>query len=205
MTLRAAKSDDVNQLAELHRDAFDGTIGAAAGIEYARSFVRWFMNGPDRAAIVADDGSPQGYVIGAPNGYGPRITRELAADMARGVLRHLPSVVLHPRFQRQVRARAAHLFLRRDPRGAIHDATPPDAFCLVGIATHRDARGKGFGKALVNALCDHARRVGATSVVLDVFEQNQPAVALYHSVGFTVLQREHEVQRMIRRLATEPV
>ena len=81
---------------------------------------------------------------------------------------HLPRIVLHPSFRRQVCSRVANL-LRREAKSAIADGTPSGTFCLVGIGTAAAARGKGVGKALVVAFCE---RAGARSVILDVFKDN---------------------------------
>lgn len=51
---------------------------------------------------------------------------------------------------------------------------------LVYIATHRDQRGKGLGKRLMNEACSHADG----DVALHV-EHDNPAKFLYEKVGFT--------------------
>ncbi|MGH4016994.1 MAG: ribosomal protein S18-alanine N-acetyltransferase [Pseudonocardiaceae bacterium] len=45
-------------------------------------------------------------------------------------------------------------------------------------------QGKGIGRALLRALLDHA---AGMAVFLEVRTDNEPAIALYHSEGFTVI------------------
>jgi GNAT superfamily N-acetyltransferase len=46
------------------------------------------------------------------------------------------------------------------------------------------ARGAGLGRALLNALEEHAARLGATEVVLDTNARLEAAQALYRSAGY---------------------
>jgi len=57
---------------------------------------------------------------------------------------------------------------------------------LQGLGVHPAQRGKGIARALVSAALDLARSREARKVCLRVLATNQPAQALYQSVGFTV-------------------
>ena len=56
--------------------------------------------------------------------------------------------------------------------------------CLEDLFVHADARGSGFGRALVEAALQRARERGCTRMDLDANEANEPALELYRSVGF---------------------
>jgi ribosomal protein S18 acetylase RimI-like enzyme len=56
-------------------------------------------------------------------------------------------------------------------------------------------RGRGLGRRLVDALIDWGRRQGATSAYLLVREGNQPARALYRSLGFVDVYRYANMAR----------
>lgn len=49
-------------------------------------------------------------------------------------------------------------------------------------------RGKGVGRALVNALEDEARLLGVASVVLETGTRLEPAVRMYESAGYRRIQ-----------------
>ena len=60
-----------------------------------------------------------------------------------------------------------------------------DEGAITNIATHPDARRRGFGRAVVRALLKEARKRGVRSVFLEVRESNEGAIALYRSEGFS--------------------
>ncbi|MCY7401383.1 MAG: GNAT family N-acetyltransferase [Nocardioides sp.] len=57
---------------------------------------------------------------------------------------------------------------------------------------HLDAsrRGEGLGRALMEALHDAARGLGATTMALNVFGHNTAAVRLYDSLGYAVTAQQ---------------
>jgi RimJ/RimL family protein N-acetyltransferase len=63
----------------------------------------------------------------------------------------------------------------------------------LGIAILREARGRGGGRALLDAIIEHARAWGAHKVELEVWPDNGPAITLYSSAGFETegLRRDH--------------
>ena len=70
----------------------------------------------------------------------------------------------------------------------------PVAFAMLGIRAARgwiggmgvvsEARGRGFGRAAMEAVLDVARAQGLQSVDLEVLEQNLPAYRIYEALGF---------------------
>lgn len=52
------------------------------------------------------------------------------------------------------------------------------------IEVHEEFRGKGYGRATMQACSEEARKVGAVSVGLHVFGHNTVARSLYTSLGF---------------------
>jgi len=50
-------------------------------------------------------------------------------------------------------------------------------------------RTRGVGRALIDAIVEGARSAGAASLSLEVIAQNEPALALYESVGFRRMRR----------------
>ena len=67
----------------------------------------------------------------------------------------------------------------------------------LGMAVVPEARGRGGGRALLEAIVAHARSAGAHKLELEVWPENGRAVALYASAGFEVegLRREHYRRR----------
>lgn len=61
---------------------------------------------------------------------------------------------------------------------------------LVYIATHKDKRGKGFGKQIMECILNHA----SGDIALHV-EKNNPAIGLYEKFGFTNPYLEMRLKR----------
>jgi ribosomal-protein-alanine N-acetyltransferase len=63
-------------------------------------------------------------------------------------------------------------------------AVADDEAWVQNIAVRRDRQRTGLGRALLETLLDEAARRGATSVLLEVAVDNQPAQRLYAGFGF---------------------
>jgi RimJ/RimL family protein N-acetyltransferase len=76
-----------------------------------------------------------------------------------------------------------------------HERSPGVVY--LGMAILPKARGRGGGRALLQAIVGHARACGAHKVELEVWIDNAPAIALYASAGFEVegLRRNHYRRR----------
>jgi [ribosomal protein S18]-alanine N-acetyltransferase len=86
-----------------------------------------------------------------------------------------------------------------------------DEVHVLNLAVHPDARRGGTGRALVQRVLADAAAHHAASVSLEVRRDNQPAAALYRSLGFTEtgMRRNYYGQGedaivMERRLAASP-
>jgi ribosomal protein S18 acetylase RimI-like enzyme len=58
-----------------------------------------------------------------------------------------------------------------------------------GMAVAADVRGRGLGRRVMRDAIDDARARGDHALLLEVIEQNTPAVKLYKSLGFRVARR----------------
>jgi len=64
-----------------------------------------------------------------------------------------------------------------------------------------DHRRRGYGRVLVEAMCERARNAGAVRAVLHMREDNRPAYGLYSSLGFRDFERAHRM--LIENTAVE--
>jgi ribosomal-protein-alanine N-acetyltransferase len=58
---------------------------------------------------------------------------------------------------------------------------------VLTLAVRPEARGRGLGRALIEAALAHARAAGASGMFLEVAADNAPALALYERAGFARL------------------
>lgn len=83
------------------------------------------------------------------------------------------------------------LFTPDEPGYGFVDSSTPE----VSMAVMEEHRGRGIGRALLNALIDAATSEGFTALSLSV-EQDNRAVALYESIGFNRLRLERNAWTM---------
>ena len=78
----------------------------------------------------------------------------------------------------------------------IHETHAAGVLAL-GMAILAEARGRGGGRALLEATLEHARACGAHKLELEVWPDNAAAIALYASAGFAVegVRRDHYRRR----------
>ena len=74
-------------------------------------------------------------------------------------------------------------------RGAV-DEQGPDAAYLISMWVAPEARRRGIGSALVDAVVQWARAQGLRRLLLDVAEANTSAIAFYTSEGFVPTGRK---------------
>jgi ribosomal protein S18 acetylase RimI-like enzyme len=89
------------------------------------------------------------------------------------------------------------LFERGRPGYGFVDEQTPE----LAIAVVPNARGKGIGAALLDALLDHARAEGHEAISLSVDRENAGAIALYERYGFERVGEEHDSVTMLASLA----
>ena len=130
---------------------------------------------PDLATLLVDaveDGASVGFVMPFTHEDATAWWRELSGDVAVG---HIVVVLLRAEGGRP--AGTAQLRLAQYPNQR-HRAD------VAKVLVHSGMRRKGFGRALMSALEDVARRQGRTLLVLDTISGSDAAV-MYQRLGWT--------------------
>jgi L-amino acid N-acyltransferase YncA len=73
--------------------------------------------------------------------------------------------------------------------------------CYEGVAEHsvyvaESARGRGIGRALLEALLASAEAAGIWTVQTSIFPENDASLALHERVGFRVVGRRERIARL---------
>ena len=89
------------------------------------------------------------------------------------------------------------LFERSRPGYGFVDERTPE----LAIAVVPNARGKGIGAALLDALTERARAEGHAAISLSVDRENAGAIALYERYGFERVGEEDDSVTMLASLA----
>ena len=76
-------------------------------------------------------------------------------------------------------------------------ATRANGVVALGMSIAAADRGRGGGRALLQAAIDHARGAGMHKIELEVWPDNARAIALYEKFGFAVegVRRDHYRRR----------
>jgi len=131
--------------------------------------------------------------------------RTVAVVAPEGTLGAQPPVDIEQRAARFrefiERDEPAALFILEDDDGrqvghaGVEEATP--GVLTIGMAILPEARGRGGGRALLNAVQQHAKVTGAHKISLEVWTDNARAIGLYAAAGFEVegLRRDHYRRR----------
>ena len=133
------------------------------------------------------------------------IARVIAAVADEGLIATEPPVDLAARaqaFRRMIEAEGPEALwvLEEDGRvignAGVNETAAPGVLSL-GMAILPEARGRGGGRALLEAIIQHACTSGAHKLELEVWPDNSPAIGLYTSAGFEEegLRRDHYRRR----------
>jgi len=184
VTIRKLENDLISDVTRVHLQTFDGYMNTRIGRRYVYSFIEWFTQSSDAIALAAlAEGAVAGYVVGAPQGYQHRMTRELSFVAACGVLSH-PWVLLDSRFRRQIRFKLKSL-IGVESKDHAAPALPQPTMRLVGIGVSPNMQGRQIGYRLMEAFESEARSRGMKSLILTVYNENSVARKLYESRGWS--------------------
>lgn len=65
-----------------------------------------------------------------------------------------------------------------------------------GVYVHPDARGRGIGRALLEALIEFTEAAGIWTIQSGIFPENRASLALHHSAGFRIVGVRERIGRM---------
>lgn len=131
------------------------------------------------------------------------VARTIALVAEEGSLGTQPPVDVEQRAQPILeiveRGDPAGLWILEDDEGdqvghiAVQESVP--GVLGFGMAILPEARGRGGGRALIAAVQEHARSMGAHKISIEVWTDNARAIALYAATGFEVEGLRHEHYR----------
>ncbi|MEZ5920074.1 MAG: GNAT family N-acetyltransferase [Parvularculaceae bacterium] len=90
-------------------------------------------------------------------------------------------------FEEQIPLR--HVFVAGDNEGLAVLKVDNGVGHITSVYVKGEARGRGLADQLLTALCSQSMLVGCRKMVLQVFEENYPAVSLYRKHGFKIISQ----------------
>ena len=73
---------------------------------------------------------------------------------------------------------------------------PAGSIALIDILVESDTRGQGLGRYMLTEMLKFVKKEGYHIVILEVRQDNQAAIDLYTSLGFTPSRTVDHVDRM---------
>jgi ribosomal protein S18 acetylase RimI-like enzyme len=170
--IRAGTARDARRAAELHASAISEGFLPRLGPRFLARLYRTVVNDERSFLLVAED---EGRIVGMIAG-----TEDVHA-LYRRFLRGegiIAAVVAAPNVVRNLRSVLETLRYG----GSSTTELPPAE--LLAVAVDEAARGKGAGRALVDALTSEFARRGTSSSKVVVGAANDPALGLYRACGY---------------------
>jgi GNAT superfamily N-acetyltransferase len=172
------QSADVDDVIRVHKDGFQGFFLTFLGPAFLREFYAGVCEDPSGIAIVYDDDSVSGFVVGTvePSGFYKRLIQKRWWKFGLASLKPVlirPSIV--PRLLRALTlpGKTANTQLRMGT--------------LMSLAVMQGSNGKGIGKQLVTSFLENCqeRQVEIVNLTTDALG-NDSTNEFYRKMGFTI-------------------
>ena len=196
---RTAQQTDIQQIAEVHRDAFQGFFLTGMGMRFLETYYGSFLSCPETVTLVETDeeGAVVGFAIATTKakGFNGRLARRNFWNFARvslNILFHSPKSLIHL---------AKNMTKKSD---VVADDENHAELYSFGVRTAN--RNKGIGKKLLLAMEEALKAKGVTRVSLTTdCEYNEAAIALYRKMNYKLLYEftaypERKMYRLIKNI-----
>lgn len=199
--------DMLDDIAELHLDAFAGYLNTLLGRGYVKVFVTWFIRNKGTIAIAAVDHNQKviGYALGAPMGYSTQLNRDLSLSIAARILAR-PWLILNSRFRTVLFERMRNFIGLRQNASQVVELPGP-AMSLVAIGVASSQRRRKIGQRLMQAVETKARDLQMRSLVLSVYENATATRHFYEQCGwrpYSTVKKNGETLKYWRLLDHTP-
>jgi len=182
MQILPITNSNIEEIVDLHMDAFRGYTNTKLGRKYVTEFVYWFASQGDSICLTAvsgDGGKVLGYVVGAPEGYQKKMNSALLPQAVWQSIFN-PRVIFERNAWRNFALRL-RMLLRRPVAPVPATVT---VMRLVSMAVVPEARGIGVGANLASCFESIAYKKGFSKIELSVYNNNRSAITLYEKCGY---------------------
>jgi ribosomal protein S18 acetylase RimI-like enzyme len=190
LVIRKLTEADIEAVTAIHLEQFPNARSTSLGKPYLRKMYHWFMETQPALSFVAvQSDRVVGFAVGAIGGYGRKIFRYALAEIILGLARR-PGLLIQKKTYTLWSSYLRGLLPTRRPT-PLHQAAqvPVIVRCsLSSIAVAQTAQRQGVGKALIAALEENARHLGAARITLSVASNNLPARRLYECCGWQCIE-----------------
>jgi ribosomal protein S18 acetylase RimI-like enzyme len=206
--IKAARKEDIKQIAVCHRAAFQNSLSSALGLDYVSVMLGWYLSSDNTFLFfIEENGKCLGYCGGMVKtvwGVGS------ASSMAQYSFNTaVKAFIMRPWliFHKEVRARYTFILkniVNRFARKQKLNGDPTVVFepysGLVVIGVDSTFQGKGYGSLLLKEFERISKKKGLNKMVLSVRTENAQAIASYKRNGWGITQVNGKSTSMEKRL-----
>ena len=180
-TVRPARVQDLHLLSAIRTaNADEGTIGRLGASSWGAVLAEYARDPATILLVASDATAVLGYALATPTGI--YVQRRAVVRSPRLWLDVGKAGIRHPRLIIPIAQRAMRLV--RPYRGRPERRDPVLRLLDIVVAEH--ARGRGVGRALLDATLKAAAISGQVEIGLSVRADNSAAIRLYERAGFSV-------------------
>lgn len=177
--IRLGRLADLDKIVALHYTIFtaDEHLLMVFGQSVVKRAHRWFIDSPDRFAIVAeDDGRFVGFCTACARPYTRPMLLNIVPSILQALLRR-PQTLLDPKLLNRVK----ELLLRGNRKQSL-PSEPPAQFGL--LAVHPDYHGSEAPTKLLLGAISECRKRTWQKVIAGMYKSNLPSRFHYAKLGF---------------------
>lgn len=187
--LRSMRSDDLAQVAALHRSELSYGLFPRLGERFLRTYHAALLDSPEAVnLVVCDDEGLAGFLVGSLDQHRNQhwILRHrglrLAAAGTAGLLLHPQALRLFVRTRLRRYLRRLQRALPSSDPTTYRDVTRGQLGVLLHVAVAVDRRGEGLGRLMTERFASHAVDRGVDE--LQLVTANSSAAAFYRRLGW---------------------
>lgn len=177
------KDKYVNDLAEMHIEAFKDHFNSKLGKIYAKAFLRWFAKGDNDkifvCAVDQDTDSVLGYMCGAPVGYAGKMNRELINPILISLLLR-PWILFDHRALPMIPQKLKLIFSskKKSSEQKYKNIEYP-IMSATSLAVSSKARRMGIAEALYEEFFTRSAQKNMKTIRATILAENKPIYSYY--------------------------
>ncbi len=191
----------LDEVTDLHMEAFKEHLNVLLGKKYIKAFLAWFIQSDRCVNIVGEDesGKAIGYIVGAPWGYQQGMNKALLKTAAFEMIKR-PWIFVHKKILQSVWLRVKTILGMNKFIQTTGERYAGKIISLVGIGVSPVAMGSGVAKEMMEKFISEATQKNYDYARLSVYVSNARARKFYEKCGWLPEQSNTAVMGYYKKL-----
>ena len=185
MKVVAFENRHLDEVTDLHMEAFNEHLNVLLGKKYIKAFLAWFLQTDGCVNVVGENemGKAMGYIVGAPWGYQQGMNKALLKTAAIEMAKR-PWIFVHKKILQSVWLRVKTILGLNKFIQTTGERYAGKIISLVGIGVSPDAMGSGIAKDMMDVFIAEATKKNYDYARLSVYVSNARARKFYEKCGW---------------------